>query len=68
MGTNSIALYVMLWLIPDWINATLMTHFGEHYAGFLGTAFEPLLQNLSTMLILWLICWWLYRQRVFIRI
>ena len=58
----------MLWLIPDWMNATLMTHVGAHYAGILGTAFEPLIQNLPTMLVLWLICWWMYRHKIFLRI
>ena len=68
VGTNSIALYIMLWLIPGWINATLVTHLGEHYAGFFGHAFEPLIQNLATMVILWLICFWMYRNKIFIRI
>ena len=58
----------MLWLIPGWINATLVTHLGEHYAGFFGHAFEPLIQNLATMVILWLICFWMYRNKIFIRI
>ena len=68
VGMNSIALYVMLWLIPGWINGTLMIHLGEHYAGFLGEVFEPLLQNLATMIVLWLICWWMYRNKIFLRI
>jgi len=68
VGMNSIALYVMLWLIPGWINATLMTHLGEHYAGFFGEGFEPLLQNLATMFVLWLICWWMFRNKIFLRI
>ncbi len=68
VGMNSIALYVMLWLIPGWIHGTLMIHVGEHYAGFLGPAFEPLIQNLVTALLLWLICWWMYRKKIFLRI
>lgn len=68
MGMNSIALYVMLWLIPGWINGTLQTHFGEHYAGCFGAPFEPLMQNLIVAVFLWLICYWMYRRRLFLRI
>jgi len=68
MGMNSIALYVMIWLIPGWIDATLQTHLDSGYAGFFGPAFEPLMQNLIVGLILWSICWWMYRRGIFLRI
>jgi len=68
VGMNSIALYVMIWLIPNWIGITLHTHLGENYASFLGKGFEPLMQNLATMLVLWSICWWMYLKRIFLRI
>lgn len=68
VGMNSIALYVMIWLIPGWINGTLQTHLGQNYAAFLGDGVEPLVQNLATMLVLWSICWWMFRNRIFLRI
>ena len=68
VGMNSIALYVMLWLVPSWIHGTLMIHLGAHYAGFFGAGFEPLIQNLATALVLWLICFWMYRKKIFLRI
>jgi len=30
--------------------------------------YSPIMQSLSVLLVFWLVCWWLYRQRVFIRI
>lgn len=68
VGMNSIALYIMIWLIPGWINSTLQTHLGQNYANFLGNGLEPFLQNLATMLVLWTICWWMFRNRIFLRI
>jgi hypothetical protein len=30
--------------------------------------YSPIMQSLSVLLVFWLFCWWLYRQRVFLRI
>ncbi|MDF1752565.1 MAG: DUF5009 domain-containing protein [Verrucomicrobiales bacterium] len=68
VGMNSIAMYVMLWLTSGWINETLQKHLGEGYAGFFGPGMEPLMQNLLTGVVLWLICFWMYRRKLFLRI
>ena len=68
VGMNSIALYVMLGLIPSWIHGTLSTHLGAGYGKFLGAGLEKLGQNLVCMLLLWLICFWMYRRKIFLRI
>ena len=68
VGMNSIAMYVMLWLSSGWINESLQRHLGEGYAGLLGPGIEPLLQNLVTGLVLWLVCFWMYRRGIFLRI
>jgi predicted acyltransferase len=68
MGMNSIALYCMLWLIPYWMHETIRTHFGEGYGGLFGEAFAPLVQNLIVGACLWLICFWMYRRKIFLRI
>ena len=57
-----------IWLIPGWINGTLQTHLDQNYAAFLGIGLEPLVQNLTTMLVLWSVCWWMFRNRIFLRI
>jgi heparan-alpha-glucosaminide N-acetyltransferase len=77
VGMNSIAMYVMAQLIKPWVGRTLETHvstwntpqwniwystFGE------GTVYGPLWQSLAVLGVLWLICLWMYRQRIFIRI
>lgn len=65
VGMNSIFVYLMHQLCSGWIRDTLKTHFGAAiFSGYAG----PVLERCSVLLVLWLMCWWLYRQRVFLRI
>jgi predicted acyltransferase len=65
VGMNSIAIYLMAQLMKPFVAATLRTHFGSDiFAGPYG----PLVRGSSTLLIFWLICLWLYRQKIFIKI
>jgi len=52
-------------LLRGWTAQQLKIHFGQHI--FDGT-YGPIVQSLSVVLVFWLICWWLYRQRIFLRI
>ena len=65
VGMNSIFIYVMHSLCAEWIRETLRTHFGQEV--FKGT-FGPVLQSIGVLLVLWTLCLWLYRQRVFLRL
>jgi predicted acyltransferase len=67
-GMNSVALYVMVWMLPDWINGTLKTHLSAGYAGFFGATYEGLMQNLICGVVLWLIALWMWRRKIFLRI
>ena len=66
VGMNSIFIYVMKQLSTGWIRDTVKTHFGGDalFSGYLG----PVVEKSAVLLVLWLMCWWLYRQRVFLRI
>lgn len=65
VGMNSIAIYLAHSLCAGWIRDTLRTHFGQAiFSGYLG----PIVEKCSVLLVLWLMCWWLYRQRAFLRI
>jgi predicted acyltransferase len=65
VGMNSIAIYLMAQLMKPFVRASLRTHFGEQlFAGPYG----PLVRGSSTLLVFWLICFWLYRQKIFIKI
>ncbi len=68
VGTNSIAIYAMSMLLPNWTAATLRTHLGQSIFQLWGAANEPALESMMVGLTFWLVCWWMYRQRIFLRV
>ncbi|WP_410528590.1 acyltransferase family protein [Spirosoma sp. KUDC1026] len=68
VGMNSIAIYCLVHLIDRFIIDSLYTHFGHGPFQFLGASYEPLLVGIVTMSIFYLILWWMYRRKLFIRI
>jgi predicted acyltransferase len=68
IGMNSIAAYVLAdTLAGYWFNA-LRIHLGPRYADVFGAAYAPFVAGLLVLTIEWLVLWWLYRRRVFIRV
>jgi heparan-alpha-glucosaminide N-acetyltransferase len=71
VGLNSIAIYCMSMTLKPWASKTLKTHFGKDVFlawGALDPLYEPMLQCTLVGLLFWLACWWMYRQKIFIRI
>jgi predicted acyltransferase len=68
IGMNSIALYVMLHFLPGWIDGTLKIHIGENYSMLFGEPFSRLATNAVAGLVLWLVCFWMYRRKLFLKI
>jgi predicted acyltransferase len=69
IGANSIAAYVladggMRSLIYD----SLYIHLGQHFDTLFGDAYAPLVSGGLTLLLLWMILYWLYKKKIFIRI
>ncbi len=67
-GVNSIAVYVMYMLLRPWTAKTLQTHFGSGLFQFAGEMYEPMIQSIAVGCCFWIVCYWMYRQRIFIRI
>lgn len=65
VGMNSIAMYCMWQLFKGWVMQSVQTHFGR--ALYEGT-YGPIFASLTWTLVLWLICLWMYRRKVFLRI
>ena len=68
VGQNPIAAYVMIHLFAQWVVDALHRHFGAWPFTWLGPEFQPLLENLSVGAIVWLICYWMYRRQIFLRL
>jgi heparan-alpha-glucosaminide N-acetyltransferase len=65
VGANSIAIYVMAQLLKGYTARTLKTHFGPHL--FDGT-YGPMIESASVLLVFWLVCLWMYRNKIFVKI
>ncbi len=68
VGANSIAAYALIHLTGEWVVATVRHHFGDTPYNFLGAEYQPLLENLSVGIFVWLICLWMYRRHIHVRI
>ena len=80
VGMNSIAMYGMAQLVKGWVRGSLNTHLEtvrpqliEKTGWAIGdrifdSTYGPILQSVSVLLVLWLICLWMYRRKIFLRI
>src|SRR5262249_37804950 len=84
VGMNSIAMYCMSQLMKPWIRGTILPHLNEPLNAMfrkpiffetplyglevLAGVFGPIWLYTGTLIILWLICLWMYRRKIFIRI
>ncbi len=65
VGMNSIAMYCMSMQMKPWVRENLRTHLGSSlFAGPYG----PIALSAGVLLVLWLVCLWLYRRKIFLRI
>jgi len=75
LGMNSIAVYMMGQLLRGWTANKVV---GIHLTGFLETVFGPdalrddmygrLIEPTAVVIVFWLVAYWMYRQRYFIRV
>ncbi len=68
IGANSIAIYVMSWTTERFVSAALLRHLGPAPFAVLGAPFEPVLRGLGVLIVFWLVLYWMYRRRIFLRI
>jgi len=75
VGTNSIAAYCIAQLLKPWVRNTLKTHLSQgifegKYFGLrlFDSAFAPIAESVTFLIVLWGICWWMYRRKIFLRI
>jgi predicted acyltransferase len=68
VGMNSIAAYLMAHLWEDFIVSSLHIHLGYGVFQIFGAGLEPLMVGIAVMLTYWLILYWMYRKRLFLRI
>jgi len=67
LGMNSIAAYVIAGLCREFIESSIHIHLGWTL-NVLGTALEPIVLGTLTLSVYWLMLYWMYRKKLFIRI
>jgi heparan-alpha-glucosaminide N-acetyltransferase len=68
IGANSIAIYVMSWTIEHFVSSALVRHLGRAPFAVMGPPFEPVLRGAAVLVVFWLILFWMYRKKIFLRI
>jgi heparan-alpha-glucosaminide N-acetyltransferase len=68
IGLNSIAAYCMDHLMTGFVRTSLTTHLGKETFLVFGKPYETLLQGGAILLVFWLILFWMYRRKIFLRI
>jgi heparan-alpha-glucosaminide N-acetyltransferase len=68
VGMNSIAAYLIAHLFVGFISKALPRHFGGSIFQAAGPAYEPFLLGAGILLVEWLILYWMYRRKIFLRI
>jgi len=68
VGMNSIAIYCMSMILKPWTGETWKRHFGPHVFDFAGPMWEPMVRSTMIGLAFWMICYVMYRQKIFVRV
>jgi heparan-alpha-glucosaminide N-acetyltransferase len=67
-GLNPITLYCLWQLSGTFIRQQIQTHLGQSIFASFGEIWVPALERGITLLVLWLIVFWMYRRKIFLRI
>jgi predicted acyltransferase len=68
IGMNSIAAYCIAHLFEGLVGGALKRHLPVGTFSSLGRAYAPFLLGVGILLVFWLILFWMYRRRLFLRI
>ena len=68
IGANSIAAYCLAHLTVGFIRSTLRTHVSDGFFLMFGAPYKTLLFGGCVFLGEWLILWWMYRRKIFLKI
>ena len=68
LGMNSIAAYCLYEVGAKFVAESLATHLGARTFAAFGTAYAPFVLGLFTLAAMWLVLFWMYRRRIFLRI
>ena len=65
IGMNSIAAYLMAHLFESFLADSFRIHIGWLFRGMRA---EPLIRDVFVLTMYWLMLWWMYRRKIFLRV
>jgi heparan-alpha-glucosaminide N-acetyltransferase len=68
VGLNPIALYLLWQLSSRFIRQQIQIHLGQDIFASLGPTWVSSLERATVLAVLWLVVWWMYRRKIFLRI
>ena len=68
IGMNSIAAYCIAHFLEEFIISSFRIHLGSHFFQFLGAGLEPLWLGAAVLSCYWLVLFWMYRRKLFLKI
>ncbi len=68
IGSNSIAAYMIAHLFERFIHQSLVTHLGAGTFKAFGEAYEPFVLGACILFGYWLILYWMYKRKIFLKI
>lgn len=68
IGMNSIAAYVIADGFGAYLQRTLYIHLGQNYDQIFGDAYSTLIKGVLVLTLEWLILYWMYKKKIFIKI
>lgn len=68
IGMNSIAAYLIAHWFEGFIADSFRIHLGQNLFKVFGSGVEPLMRGMAVLLVYWLMLFWMYRRKIFLRI
>lgn len=68
IGMNSIAAYCMAHLFQDFLVSSMQIHLGKDFFMRWGKEYELFATGIGVLLLYWLILFWMYRRKIFLRV
>ena len=68
VGMNSIAAYLIAHLLGEFMVSSLHIHLGQNIFRFAGDRMAPTIEGAVVLAMFWLILFWMYRRKLFLKI
>jgi len=68
IGMNSIAAYLIAHLWEAFIISSFRIHLGPDFFGVFGPGLQTVLRGVAVLAVYWIVLYWMYRRRLFLRL